>query len=109
MSNYKSPTPRTSRRLDETDVPCTGRPACWYQRGRQSRRKLRFIGQAQGLGFTLKEIASVDILSGGHIVSCADALAMLARKHKTIVSLIAEARDRKTRIKALMAELQLNR
>lgn len=34
---------------------------------------------------------------------------MLARKHKTIVSLIAEARDRKTRIEALMAELQLNR
>ena len=67
---------------------------------------LRFIEQAQGLGFTLKEIASVEILPGEHIVSCSDALVMLAEKHRTITALIAEAQDRKRRIEALMAELR---
>ena len=67
---------------------------------------LRFIEQAQGLGFSLKEIASVEIRPGAHIVSCTDALAMLADKHKTVTALIAEARDRKKRIEALMAELE---
>ncbi|MDB6181320.1 MerR family transcriptional regulator [Paracoccus fistulariae] len=70
---------------------------------------LRFIEQAQGLGFSLKEIASIEIRTGEHIVSCTDALAMLAEKHKSITALIAEARDRKARIEALMAELQRNK
>ncbi len=68
--------------------------------------QLRFIEQAQGLGFTLKEIARVEIQPGAHIVSCTDTLAMLADKHKTVTALIAEAQDRKARIEALMAELQ---
>ena len=67
---------------------------------------LRFIEQAQGLGFSLKEIASVEIRPGAHIVSCTDALALLAEKHKTVTALIAEANDRKARIEALMAELR---
>ena len=70
---------------------------------------LRFIEQAQALGFSLKEIASVDIQPGEHIVSCTDALALLAEKHKTITALIAEARDRKRRIELLMAELEASR
>lgn len=70
---------------------------------------LRFIEQAQGLGFSLKEIASVEVQPGEHIVSCTDALAMLAEKHKTITALIAEARDRKRRIEALMAELEASK
>lgn len=67
---------------------------------------LRFIEQAQGLGFSLKEISSIDIQSGDHIVSCTDALTMLTEKHKTITALIAEAQDRKRRIEVLMHELQ---
>jgi len=71
--------------------------------------RLRFIEQAQDLGFTLKEIASVEIHDGPHIVSCTDALAMLAEKHKTITALIAEARSRKQRIEAMMAQLEASR
>ena len=67
---------------------------------------LRFIEQAQGLGFTLREIAEVEIGTGDHIISCTDALALLARKRDAVTALIAEARDRKRRIEALMAELQ---
>ncbi|MCB1395169.1 MAG: MerR family transcriptional regulator [Rhodobacter sp.] len=67
---------------------------------------LRFIEQAQGLGFTLREIADVEIGKGEHIVSCTDASAMLAQKHATVTALIAEAEDRKRRIEALMAELE---
>lgn len=68
-------------------------------------RLLRFIEQAQGLGFTLREIADVEIGAGEHIVSCTDALALLAKKHETVSALILEATDRKHRIEALMAEL----
>jgi DNA-binding transcriptional MerR regulator len=68
--------------------------------------QLRFIEQAQGLGFSLREIASVELQPGAHIVSCTDALAMLTEKHKTVTALIAEARDRKKRIEALMADLE---
>lgn len=70
---------------------------------------LRFIGQAQGLGFTLREIADVEIRGGDHIVSCTDALALLAKKRETVTALIAEATDRKRRIEALMAELEESR
>nr|WP_223115692.1 MerR family DNA-binding protein [Paracoccus amoyensis] len=70
---------------------------------------LRFIEQAQGLGFTLREIASVEIQPGAHIVSCTDALALLAKKRDTVTALIAEARDRKRRIEALMTELEASK
>ncbi len=70
---------------------------------------LRFIEQAQGLGFTLREIADVETGTGEHIVSCTDALAMLAKKRDTVIALIAEAQDRKRQIEALMAELEANR
>ena len=70
---------------------------------------LRFIEQAQHLGFTLREISEVETGVGEHIVSCSDALAMLAKKRDTITALIAEAQDRKRRIEALMAELEANR
>ncbi len=70
---------------------------------------LRFIEQAQGLGFTLREIADVEIGGGDHIISCTDALALLARKRDTVTALIKEATDRKRRIEALMAELQASR
>ena len=69
---------------------------------------LRFIEQAQHLGFTLREISEVETGAGEHIVSCTDALAMLAKKRDTITALIAEAQDRKRRIEALMAELEAN-
>lgn len=71
--------------------------------------QLRFIEQAQGLGFSLREIADVEIGTGEHIVSCTDALALLARKHETVTALIADAQDRKRRIEALMAELETSR
>ncbi len=70
---------------------------------------LRFIEQAQGLGFTLREIADVEIQAGDHIVSCTDALALLAKKRDAITALIAEARDRKRRIEVLMAELEASK
>lgn len=66
---------------------------------------LRFIEQAQGLGFTLREIADVEIGAGEDIASCSDALILLARKHDTFTALIADARDRRHRIEALMAEV----
>ena len=70
---------------------------------------LRFIEQAQGLGFTLREIADVEIGTGAHIVSCTDALALLAKKRATVAALIAESQDRKHRIEALIAELEASR
>ncbi len=71
--------------------------------------RLRFIEQAQGLGFTLREIAEVEIGSGDHPVSCTDALVLLARKRDAVAALIAEAEARKRRIEALMAELEAAR
>lgn len=70
---------------------------------------LRFIEQAQGLGFTLREIADVEIGSGEHIVSCTDALVLLAQKRDAVTALIAEAHGRKRRIEALMAELEASK
>ena len=70
---------------------------------------LRFIEQAQGLGFTLREIADVETRAGDHIVSCTDALALLAKKRDSVTALIAEARDRKRRIEALMTELEASK
>ena len=70
---------------------------------------LRFIEQAQGLGFTLREISDVGIGTGEHIVSCTDALVLLARKHQSITALIAEAQGRKQRIEVLMAQLEASR
>lgn len=70
---------------------------------------LQFIEQAQSLGFTLREIADVEIGSGEHLISCTDALALLTKKRQSIIALIAEAQDRQRRIEALMAELQASR
>ena len=70
---------------------------------------LRFITQAQDLGFSLREIADVEIGTGEHIVSCGEALALLARKRDTVAALIAEAQDRKARIEALIAALEASR
>ena len=70
---------------------------------------LKFIEQAQGLGFTLREIADVEIGNGEHIVSCTDALALLAKKRDAVTTLISEARERKRRIEALMAELEASK
>mmetsp|Transcript_24591 Transcript_24591/g.29574 ORF Transcript_24591/g.29574 Transcript_24591/m.29574 type:complete len:126 (+) Transcript_24591:61-438(+) len=70
---------------------------------------LRFIEQAQGLGFTLREIADVEIGTGDHIVSCTDALALLAKKRDTVIALIAEAQDRKLRIESLMVQLEASK
>ncbi len=70
---------------------------------------LKFIEQAQGLGFTLREIADVEIHGGDHMISCTDALVLLARKRDTVAALIAEAQDRKRRIEALMAELEASK
>lgn len=70
---------------------------------------LRFIEQAQGLGFTLREIADVEIGTGDHIVSCTDALALLAKKRDTVIALIAEAEDRKLRIESLMMQLEASK
>ena len=70
---------------------------------------LRFIEQAQGLGFILREISEVGIGTGEHLVSCTDALVLLARKHQSITALIAEAQGRKQRIEVLMAQLEASR
>ncbi|RCW88295.1 MerR family transcriptional regulator [Paracoccus lutimaris] len=67
---------------------------------------LRFIEQAQGLGFTLREIARVEPQEGAHVISCEDALTLLAAKHAAVTALIADAEDRRRRIAALMAELK---
>ncbi len=67
---------------------------------------LQFIERAQDLGFSLKEIASIEIGSGAHIVSCDDALPMLVAKLESVTALIEEARARKAKIESLIAELQ---
>ncbi|UFS67503.1 MULTISPECIES: MerR family transcriptional regulator [Paracoccus] len=67
---------------------------------------LRFIEQAQGLGFSLKEIASVDVAQGDHPISCDEAIRLLSGKLDSVAALIAEAKERQRRIKALIAELQ---
>lgn len=67
---------------------------------------LRFIEQAQGLGFTLREIASVQVRSGPHPISCAEAIRLLSDKREAIDALIAEAKERKCKIDALIAELE---
>lgn len=70
---------------------------------------LKFIEQAQNLGFSLREITSVETQTGEHIISCTDALVMLAAKHEAISALIAEAEDRKRRIEQLMTQLRASK
>ncbi|MDR5651091.1 MerR family transcriptional regulator [Ruixingdingia sedimenti] len=70
---------------------------------------LRFIEQAQGLGFSLKEIASVEVAGGAHPISCDEAIRLLSRKLDSVAALIAEAEGRKRRIEALIAELRERR
>lgn len=67
---------------------------------------LRFIEQAQSLGFSLKEIAGVEIAEGDHPVSCDEATQLLSKKLTAVDAIIAEAKLRKSRIKALIGELQ---
>ena len=66
---------------------------------------LRFMNLAQQLGFTLREIAAVRPGTGGHYVACDAALDLLAAKLAAVTMLIAEAEDRRDRIRATMAAL----
>ncbi len=67
---------------------------------------LRFIEQAQGLGFSLKEIASVELAEGPHPISCTEAVALLSQKLEAVDAVIAEAQARRQRIETLIGELQ---
>lgn len=67
---------------------------------------LRFIEQAQGLGFTLREIASVEVRSGPHPISCAEAIRLLSAKREAVDALIAEAEERRRKIDVLITELE---
>lgn len=49
---------------------------------------LKFIEQAQSLGFTLREISRIQPQPGEHIISCSDALVLLAEKHRAVCALI---------------------
>ena len=66
---------------------------------------LKFIEQAQGLGFTLKEISSVEVQAGDHPISCTEAIELLTQKLRSVEALIVKAKDRKRRIEALIGEL----
>ncbi|MBK6706598.1 MAG: MerR family transcriptional regulator [Sphingomonadales bacterium] len=66
---------------------------------------LRYIDQAQRLGFTLREIVDVEPGTGEHPVSCTVAIELLTEKLAAVDEVIAEAKERKQRIKALIAEL----
>lgn len=68
---------------------------------------LRFIEQAQTLGFTLKEIADADPTAGEHAVRCVDAVGLLKAKLKTVDALIVQARARRQRIVTLINELEV--
>lgn len=68
--------------------------------------QLNFIEQAQKLGFTLKEIVEVEPGPGDHPVSCSVAVELLTQKLTAVDDLIAEARQRKKDIKALIVQLQ---
>ena len=68
---------------------------------------LGFIEQAQALGFTLREMAAVKVIPDAeHPVSCEVALPLLRGKLGAVEKLIAEAKDRKRRIEALIVELE---
>ncbi|KGJ07601.1 MerR family transcriptional regulator [Paracoccus versutus] len=69
---------------------------------------LRFIEQAQGLGFTLREIASVEVRSGPHPISCDEAIRLLSAKRDAVDALIAEAKERMRKIDTLIGELREN-
>ncbi|TKW67165.1 MAG: hypothetical protein DI616_08605 [Paracoccus denitrificans] len=49
---------------------------------------LKFIEQAQSLGFTLREISRIQPQLGEHIISCSDAFVLLAEKHRAVCALI---------------------
>ncbi|KFI24436.1 MerR family transcriptional regulator [Haematobacter missouriensis] len=67
---------------------------------------LRFIEQAQSLGFSLKEIAGVEITGGEHLIPCDEAIHLLSKKLSAVDAVIAEAKQRKSRIEVLIRELQ---
>lgn len=67
---------------------------------------LRFVEQAQALGFTLREIADAHPVSGEHLVDCGDAIVLLKGKLQTIEALIVQAEARRERIIALIDDLE---
>ncbi|RYF09964.1 MAG: MerR family DNA-binding transcriptional regulator [Oxalobacteraceae bacterium] len=68
---------------------------------------LRFVEQAQALGFTLKEIAGSQPSAGEHLVDCADAIALLKGKLQTVEALIVQAEARRERIIAMVHDLEI--
>ncbi|MEZ5473178.1 MAG: MerR family transcriptional regulator [Marinicella sp.] len=68
--------------------------------------RLKFIQQAQHLGFTLNEIAKVEPKDKDHPVACEVAIELLQKKMSSINALIAEARQRKKDIKAQINALK---
>lgn len=67
---------------------------------------LKFIEQAQHLGFSLREIGQIDVKSGEHPISCDLAIELLIKKLTGVEELIVDARRRKAAIEAMIAELQ---
>ncbi len=67
---------------------------------------IRFIGQAQGLGFSLKEIVAANPTASAHPVSCRASLAPLRRKLDDIDAHIAESMRLRTSIVDLIATLE---
>ncbi|MDT1062379.1 MerR family transcriptional regulator [Paracoccus sp. CPCC 101403] len=67
---------------------------------------LRFIEQAQGLGFTLSEIASVEIRNDPQPISGEQAIHMLMAKRDAVDALIEEATQRRHMIDALIEDLR---
>lgn len=68
--------------------------------------RLKFIEHAQQLGFTLREIATVQSGDDEHPVSCAEAIELLTAKLISVDELIAQARQRKAKIKAQIETLR---
>lgn len=66
---------------------------------------LQFIEQAQKLGFTLKEIKSVEPTANGHPVSCAFAIDQLTKKIIKIDQMIDDAQQLKKDIQVMIEQL----
>lgn len=68
--------------------------------------RLKFIELAQQLGFTLREIATVQSGDNDHPVSCEEAIELLTAKLLSVEELIAEAKQRKQKIEAQIEKLK---
>ncbi|HVJ41981.1 MAG TPA: MerR family transcriptional regulator [Dongiaceae bacterium] len=68
--------------------------------------RLRFIEQAQSLGFTLREIAEAKPRPGLHRVTCDQIIPLLEEKCRVVSGQIAEAENRKQKILSLLETLQ---